>query len=275
MNGFFQVLASESFLQHALIAGLLASLGCGVIGTYVVAKRIGFVAGGIAHSVLGGMGIAYFLGASPLAGALAAALVAALLIGWVNLRLRQNEDTIIAALWAVGMAIGVMFISRTPGYNADLMSYLFGNILMVSRVDLHVMAALDAVTLLIVALFSKQFLAVSFDEEFARVRGIHVEFFHLLLLCLVALTVVVLIQLVGLILVLALLVLPAAIAAQYVARLLPIMALAVVLGMAFTCGGLALSYAPDLPAGATIILLAGAVYLVSLGAGRLRSWRHR
>ena len=275
MSGFFAALGRESFLQHALIAGLLASLGCGVIGTYVVAKRIGFVAGGIAHSVLGGMGIAYFLGANPLTGALAAALVAALLIGWVNLRLRQNEDTIIAALWAVGMAIGVLFISRTPGYNADLMSYLFGNILMVSRADLHVMAALDAVTLLIVTLFSKQFLAVSFDEEFARVRGIHVEFFHLLLLCLVALTVVVLIQLVGLILVLALLVLPAAIAAQYLARLLPIMALAVVLGMAFTCGGLALSYAPDLPAGASIILLAGAVYLVSLGGGWLRSWRHR
>ncbi|MGD2064242.1 MAG: metal ABC transporter permease [Nitrospirota bacterium] len=275
MSGFFEALARESFLQHALIAGLLASLACGVIGTYVVAKRIGFVAGGIAHSVLGGMGIAYFLGASPLTGALAAALVAALLIGWVNLRLRQNEDTIIAALWAVGMAIGVMFISRTPGYNADLMSYLFGNILMVSRADLHLMTALDAVTLLIVTLFSKQFLAVSFDEEFARVRGIRVEFFHLLLLCLVALTVVVLIQLVGLILVLALLVLPAAIAAQYLARLLPIMALAVVLGMAFTCGGLALSYAPDLPAGASIILLAGAVYLVSLAAGRLRSRLHR
>lgn len=272
MSGFFGTLAREAFLQHALIGGLLASLGCGVVGTYVVAKRISFVAGGVAHSVLGGMGIAYFLGASPLAGALAAALVAALIIGWVNLRWHQNEDTIIAALWAVGMAVGVLFISRTPGYNADLMSYLFGNILMVSRADLYVMAALDAVAILIVMLFSKQFLAVSFDPEFARVRGVRVEFFHLLLLCLVALTVVVLIQVVGLILVLALLTLPAAIAAQYRARLVPIMALAIVLGMAFTGGGLALSYAPDLPAGATIILLAGTTYLFSLGARRLLSW---
>ena len=196
MNGFIGTLSRETFLQHALIAGLLASLGCGVIGTYVVAKRVSFVAGGIAHSVLGGMGIAYFFGASPLVGALAAALVAALLIGWVNLRLRQNEDTIIAALWAVGMAVGVLFISRTPGYNADLMSYLFGNILMVSRADLYVMAALDAVAILIVTLFSKQFLAVSFDPEFAQVRGVRVEFFHLLLLCLIALSVVVLIQVV-------------------------------------------------------------------------------
>lgn len=272
MSGFFGTLAHETFLQHALIGGLLASLGCGVIGTYVVAKRISFVAGGVAHSVLGGMGIAYFLGASPLAGALVAALVAALIIGWVNLHWHQNEDTIIAALWAVGMAVGVLFISRTPGYNADLMSYLFGNILMVSRADLYVMAALDAVAILLVTLFSKQFLAVSFDEEFARVRGVRVEVFHLLLLCLVALTVVVLIQVVGLILVLALLTLPAAIAAQYRSRLVPIMALAIVLGMAFTCGGLALSYAPDLPAGATIILLAGATYLFSLGAKRLVSW---
>jgi zinc transport system permease protein len=272
MSGFLDTLLSEAFLQHALIGGFLASLGCGVIGTYVVAKRIGFVAGGIAHSVLGGMGIAYFLGASPLAGALAAALVAALLIGWVNLRYRQGEDTIIAALWAVGMAIGVIFISRTPGYNADLMSYLFGNILMVSSSDLYIMAGLDAVALLVVTLFAKQFLAVSFDEEFARVRGIHVEFFYLMLLCLVALTVVVLIQVVGLILVLALLTLPAAIAMQFCSRLQPIMAAAVVLGMVFTGGGLALSYAPDLPAGATIILLAGAAYLVSLTAGRLLPW---
>jgi zinc transport system permease protein len=272
MTGFFGTLARESFLQHALIGGLLASLGCGVVGTYVVAKRISFVAGGVAHSVLGGMGIAYFLGVSPLAGALSAALVAALAIGWVSLRLRQNEDTIIAALWAVGMAVGVLFISRTPGYNADLMSYLFGNILMVSRADLYVMAALDAVAILIVMLFSKQFLAVSFDQEFARVRGVRVEVFHLLLLCLVAVTVVVLIQVVGLILVLALLTLPAAIAAQYRSRLVPIMALAIVLGMAFTCGGLALSYAPDLPAGATIILLAGTSYLLSLGARKLLRW---
>ena len=267
MSEFFAALARESFLQHALVGGLLASLGCGVIGTYVVAKRISFVAGGIAHSVLGGMGIAYFLGASPLAGALAAALVAAFLIGWIHLRLRQSEDTIISALWAVGMAIGVLFISRTPGYNADLMSYLFGNILMVSPADLTLMAALDAVALLTVLLFEKQFLAVSFDEEFARVRGIRVELFHLLLLCLVALMVVVLIQLVGLILVLALLTLPAAIAMQYSARLPTIMAAAVLLGAAFTGGGLALSYGPDLPAGATVILLAGAAYLASLVVG--------
>lgn len=272
MNGFLATLAHETFLQHALAGGLLAAIGCGVMGTYVVAKRIGFAAGGIAHSVLGGMGVAYFFGASPLAGAIAAALAAALLIGWVTLRRRENEDTIVAALWSVGMAVGLLFISRTPGYNADLMSYLFGNILMVGRTDLYVMAALDAGMILAVALFAKQFLAVSFDEEFARVRGIRVERFHVLLLCLVALTVVVLIEVVGLILVLALLVLPAAIAGQYRPRLSGIMALAVALGMVFSGGGLAVSFWLDLPAGATIILLAGGAYLLSLVAGR-SAWR--
>lgn len=264
MTTFLDALASHAFLQNALIGGILASVACGVMGTYVVVKRIGFLAGGIAHAVLGGMGIAYFFGKSPIIGALVAAVVAALLIGWVSLRWRQNEDTLIAALWATGMAVGVLFISRTPGYNVDLMSYLFGNILMVQAGDLYLMAGLDAVILLVVALFYKQFLAVSFDEEFARLRGVHVDFFYLLLLVMVALTVVILIQVVGLILVIALLTLPAAIAKLHLHSLVTIMVLATALGIAFTSGGLALSYTPDLPAGATIILLAGATYLASL-----------
>lgn len=263
MSGFFDALTSQSFMQTALLGGLLASIACGVMGSYVVVKRISFVAGGIAHTVLSGMGVAYYFGQSPIAGAIVAAVVAAWIIGWVSLRLRQNADTIIAALWAVGMAVGVIFIAKSPGYNVDLMSYLFGNILMIPGEDLYVMVVLDGIIVLLVTLFYKQFLAVSFDEEFARLRGLSVEFFYLLLLTLVALTVVVLIQVVGLILVIALLTLPAAIATQYLRRLAPIMVLAAVLGMLFTSGGLALAYGPDLPAGATIILVAGAAYLIS------------
>ncbi len=161
------------------------------------------------------------------------------------------------------MAVGILFLSRTPGYNADLMSYLFGNILMVLTSDIWLMAGLDLVILLMVLLFYKQFQAVTFDEEFARLRGVAVNFFYLLLLCLVALTVVLLIRVVGLILVIALLTLPAAIALQYTGTLWKIMLLSMGLGMLFTTGGLGLSYAPDLPAGATIILLAGTVYLIS------------
>ncbi len=172
------------------------------------------------------------------------------------------------------MAVGILFISRTPGYNVDLMSYLFGNILLVPREDLYLMAALDGVIALTVLLFYKQFLAVTFDEEFARVRGIPVDFFYLLLLCTVAITVVLLIQVVGLILVLALLTLPAAIAGQYVGTLGRMMLVAMALGAILTSGGMALSYAPDLPAGATIILLSGAAYLVStLATGLLRRRR--
>ena len=133
---FFNALTEQSFLQHALIAGLLASIGCGVMGTYVVVKRIAFIAGGIAHSVLGGMGAAIYYGYDPLAGALLAAILAALLIGWVRLKWHAQEDTLIGALWAIGMAIGILFISKTPGYQSDLMSYLFGNILLVPEASL-------------------------------------------------------------------------------------------------------------------------------------------
>lgn len=263
MNEFFLVLSQQTFLQTALIAGLLASLGCGVIGTYVVVKRIAFLAGGIAHSVLGGMGAALFFGFNPLSGALIAAIVAALLIGWVRLHWQTQEDTLIGAFWAIGMAVGILFIAKTPGYQTDLMSYLFGNILLVPPENLWFMASLDALLLLVVGLFHRQFLAVVFDEEFARLRGVPVTFFYLLLLVLVAVTVVLLIQVVGLILVLALLTLPAAVAGHYVHSLGRIMVFATVLGSLTTVLGLGLSYAPDLPAGPTIILVAGAVYVIS------------
>jgi zinc transport system permease protein len=267
---FLQALSEHEFLQHALAAGLLASVGCGVVGTYVVVRRIGYLAGGISHALLGGMGIAYFFGGNPLTGALAAALVTALLTGWVSLRWREHEDTLISALWALGMAIGILFISRTPGYSVDLMSYLFGNILMVPRADLYGMAAVDALILATVAIFRKQFLAVCFDEEFARLRGVRVQLYYLLLLCLVAVTVVLLIKIVGLILVIALLTLPAAIARQYVRSLGAMMVLATALGGVFTTAGLALAYGPDLPAGSTIIVVAGTAYLASTFSRSLR-----
>jgi len=263
MAEFFVAFVEHSFLQHALLAGLLASIGCGVMGTYVVVKRIAFIAGGIAHSVLGGMGAAIYYGFDPLTGALGAAIVAALLIGWVRLQWQAQEDTLIGALWAIGMAVGILFISKTPGYQTDLMSYLFGNILLVPEESLWFMASLDALLLLIVAAYHRQFLAIVFDEEFARLRGVPVAFFYLLLLVMIAVTVVLLIQVVGLILVLALLTLPAAVAGHYVHSLGRMMLLATLLGSIVSTAGLALSYQPDLPAGPTIILLAGAMYIVS------------
>jgi len=263
MQDFLAALAAHDFLRNALIAGLLASLGCGLIGPLVVVKRITFMAGGIAHSVLGGMGAALYYGVDPLLGALLSAILAALLIGAVRLVWKAQEDTLIGALWAIGMALGILFIASTPGYSTDLMSLLFGNILLVSPSALWFMAALDALLLAIFALFYRQFLAVIFDEEFARLRGVPVTFFYLLLLCLVALTVVLLIQVVGLILVIALLTLPAAIAGHHLHSLAGMMLGATLLGALFTSSGLALAYAPDLPPGPVMILLAGAVYVLS------------
>lgn len=264
MNDFLVALIEHEFLQRALIAGVLASIGCGLMGTYVVVRRLGYLVGGIAHAALGGMGIAYFLGKAPIAGAIVAAIIAALIIGWINLRWHEQEDTLISAVWAIGMAIGVLFISQTPGYNVDLMSYLFGNILLVPREELLLMTGLDALIVLLVWLFFKRFLAVSFDEEFARLRGVNTELYYLLLLCLVALTVVLLIQVVGLILVIALLTLPAAIAAQYFDSLKHIMLGAIALGATFTSAGIMFSFEPDLPPGATITLVTGICYVISV-----------
>lgn len=260
---FFTALAEQSFLQSAVIAGVLASIACGLIGSYVVVMRISYLAGGIAHSVMGGMGIAYFLGGSPFVGALIAAVISALIIGLVKLYWQAREDTLIGALWASGMALGIIFISQTPGYQVDLMSYLFGNILLVAEDDLWLMAGMDVVIIGAIALLYRPFQAVAFDPEFARLRGLPVNLLYLLLLCIVALTVVLLIQVVGLILVIALLTLPAAIAGHYVRTLSSLMALATLLGLGFTSTGLALSYGPDLPAGATIILLAAGCFVIS------------
>ena len=277
MSEFFTDLPQYTFLQYALLTGVLASIACGIIGSYVVTRRISYIAGGIAHSVLAGMGAARYFQTvhhwdwfHPLYGAVAAALAAAVIIGLVTLKARQREDTVIGAVWAVGMAIGIVFIFKTPGYNEDLMGYLFGNILMVSPGELWLIAALDALVVAMGLLFYNPLLAVCFDEEFARLRGIRVDFYYLLLLCLTALTVVLLVTVVGIILVIALLTLPAAVAGQFARRLWQMMALSVGFTVLFTSLGLALSYGPNLPAGATTVVLAGAVYLAVVTGFRFR-----
>lgn len=252
------------FMQYAMLACLLASIGCGVIGSFVVVKQLGSLAGGIAHAVLAGMGLAYFLGVSPMLGAMLMALLSAILIGLITLRWKQEEDVLIAAFWSVGMATGILFISQTPGYNVNLMSYLFGNILLVSGPDLLRMLVLDMVIIIVVRLFYREFLATVFDEEFARVRGVNIELYYILMLSMIALTVVLLIQIVGLILVIALLILPSASVTQFVGSLPGIMLYSVLLSIAVTFTGLAVSYQPDLPSGAVIILVAGLVYVLSV-----------
>ena len=274
---FFDAVANHTFMQNALLIGVLAAVACGVVGAYVVARRITYIAGGISHSALGGIGVAHYLVVvygwhwlEPVYGA--AALAAALTIGWISLRGSEREDTVIGAIWAVGMAVGILFISQTPGYNQQLMSYLFGNILMVSSGDIWLVAVLDLVIVAIGILFYRQFRIVCFDEEFARTRGINVEFYYLLLLSLTALTVIVLVTVVGIVMVIALITLPVAIAGRFSRTLWQTMLLAAAISVVLTTLGLAVSFGLDFPTGATTILIAGASYLlVTFGSRFLRS----
>ena len=253
-----------AFMRRALLAGVLVSVSCGIIGTFVVIKRMVFISGGIAHAAYGGIGLAYYLGLNPASGAIAFSLLAALSMGAIQRRTRQRPDTLIGVMWAIGMAVGVLFVDLTASYKVDLMSYLFGSILAVPRRDLWVMAGLDLLIVALVALFYKELLAISFDETFATVRNVPVGAMYVVLLCLIGLTVVMLMRVVGLIMVIALLTIPAAISSQFVREMKRMMALASLLGLAFTTAGLWLSYALNLSSGATIILVAGASYLVSM-----------
>ena len=259
------------FIRNALLAGLLAAVACGIVGVYVIVKKIVFISGGIAHASFGGIGLGYFMGISPVLGAMFFALASALGMGLITRKTKLPEDTAIGVLWAMGMAIGIIFIGLAPGYAPDLFSYLFGNILTVPSSDLILMLVLDFIIIAIVIALYKEFLALSFDEEFSTVVGVPVEVLYLLLLCMIALTVVVLIRVVGIILVIALLTIPAALARQFTYDLRKMMLLSILFGILFTFGGLWLSFELNLASGATIILLSGTVLLISLGINKLRS----
>jgi zinc transport system permease protein len=258
------------FMQNALLAGLLAAIACGIVGVYVVVKKVVFISGGIAHASFGGIGLGYLVGINPVLGAMAFTIASSLGIGLVTRRTRLPEDTAIGILWAMGMALGIIFIGLTPGYAPDLFSYLFGNILTVPFFDLMLMLVLDVVIIILVSLLYKGFLYLSFDEEFSTVSGVPTERLYLLLLCLIALTVVVLIRVVGIILVIALLTIPAALARQFTHNLKNMMLLAISAGVFFTFSGLWISYVLNLASGATIILVSGTVLFISFGINKLR-----
>lgn len=251
------------FFRNALIAGLLLSVACGIVGTYVVLKKIAFISGGISHAAFGGIGLGFLLGFDPIIGAVFFSIGAALGIGIASRRAGEYEDTLIAALWATGMALGILFISLSPGYAPDLISYLFGNILFVPVSNLALMVVLDAAILTVVSLFYIEFLTISFDEEYASIMNIPTEKIYLLLLCMCALTVVMLIWAVGVILVIALLTLPAAIARQHCEQVPCIMLFAMVLGIVLTFAGVWISFIANIPSGASIVLIGAAAYGVS------------
>jgi zinc transport system permease protein len=268
------VMAFE-FFQNALLAGFLASITCGIIGTYVVVKKLVALSGGASHAAFGGIGLGYYAGFDPVIGAIGFSLASALGMGMVSLHAKQHLDTLIGAIWAIGMAIGILFISLTPGYAPDLFSFLFGNILLVPAGDLVIMAILAVMIVVVVIACYQSFLAVTFDEEYAMVLDIPVEIVTLLLLSLVALTVVMLIRIVGIILVIALLTLPAAISREYCSHLKNMMVLSVFIGILVTTGGIFLSYFLDVPSGATIILIAAGLYGLVLIERGLQSNKRR
>jgi zinc transport system permease protein len=236
---------------------------CGIIGTFVVVKKLAFISDGISHAAFGGMGVCFFLGVDPLLGAIPVALVCALLLGAVDRETIRSYDALIGVLWSVGMAVGVVFVYKTPGYAPNLMTYLFGNILLVTRRDLVAILVLACSVLAALFLFRKGIVAVAFDEVFARVRGVRVRLLMSLLLGMIALTVVILIQVVGIILVVALLTIPSVISLMLWKDLRSVLLSSVLIGVGITLGGLVLSFYFDLPSGPAIILL-GAVGMVGV-----------
>jgi zinc transport system permease protein len=271
MMQFIEALQTNPLLLAALIAGLAASLVSGIIGSYVVVKRIVFISGSISHSVLSGLGFCLWLERakgidllSPMQGALISGIASALIIGWIHLHYRQREDSVIAALWTIGMAVGILFISQTPGYNVELTNFLVGNILWVTPSDLYMLFALDIFILISIFCLHQRFLAICFDEEQARLQGLPVNALYLLLLVLTAVSIVLLIQVVGIILVMTMLTIPAAIANLYTSRLSSMMLIAVILSCSFCFGGMAVAYDLDWPGGATIALAAGTAYVAVL-----------
>lgn len=269
MSGFITALFDPTmpFVRNAALAGFLSSILFGILGSVVTVKRIAGLAGAISHAVLGGIGMALFLsvrgivpGLPPIVGALIFAVIAAALIGVVSLKAKQREDTVINAIWAIGMSLGVLFIAKTPGY-ADPMSYMFGNILLVGGRELVLLAILDLVAIALVLAFYPQIEASAFDEEFATTRGVPVQAVFLAILTVTAVAVVLLQTFVGIVMVIAMLTLPAG-TAGYVARnLAGMMVGATVLSWLFSFAGLALSWELDLPTGALVVTIAGAAFL--------------
>lgn len=252
------------FMRNALLAGLLVSITCGIIGTYVVVKRIVFISGGIAHAAYGGIGMSYFFGWNPVLGAIIFSLASAFGMGFVQRKTKERADSIIGVMWAIGMAIGIIFLDLTPGYKADLMSYLFGSILAVPVADLWVMLIMNLFILVLVFLFYKELLGITFDEQYAMVLNVPVHWMYLLLMAMIGFSVVMLMRVVGLIMVIALLTIPASIGAMFLRDIKKIMLVASLLGMFFTTLGLFASYFLNLTSGATIILIAGLAYIISL-----------
>lgn len=264
-----QIMFSYDFMRNALYASLLVGVACGLIGTLVVLNRIVFLGGGIAHAAYGGIGLAYYFGQDPMLGAILFSILSALGMGLVHLRTKARSDTLIGVMWSIGMAIGIIFVSLTPGFKADLMSYLFGSLLAVSGADLRLMAVVVVLVIAFVVLLYRSLQAISFDETFSTVRNLPVAVLYLVMLVMIGLTVVVAMRVVGLIMVIAMLTIPPATANLFLKDMKGMMLLSIGLGWLFSTVGLIVSFALNLQAGSVIILVASLSYLLAAGVKKL------
>ena len=262
MNGFVELFGYQYFI-NALIASLLTAISCGIIGSYIVSKRMVFVAGGITHSSFGGIGIAYFLGFNPILGAGIFAIISGIGIERFTKKADIRNDSVIAILWSLGMAIGIIFIYLTPGYAPNLMSYLFGNILTVNSFDLILLLILSIIVILFFVFFYKKILFISFDEEYAKSQNIKVGHFNYGLMILTALTIVLNIKLVGIILLISLLTVPQNIANLFTKDFKKIIFYSIAIAFFGSFSGLIISYFLNIPSGATIIFNLIFIYLIA------------
>ncbi|MBD3203211.1 iron chelate uptake ABC transporter family permease subunit [Candidatus Woesearchaeota archaeon] len=253
-------LLQYDFMRNAFISAVLVSIACGIVGTFVVVKKIVSLSGGIAHAAFGGIGLGYFLGFDPILTAIPFSLLSAIGIGTLNKKIRISEDSAIGLFWSFGMALGIIFIGLSPGYAPNLFSYLFGSILTVPVSEILIMVMLDIIIIACVLFFYKEFMAISFDEEFAEVAGLPTKKLNLLLLCLVGLSIIVMVRVVGIILIIALLTVPTLIAKKFTQRLSKLMILSTITASIFTICGLIISYLFDLASGATIVLVLVVVF---------------
>lgn len=259
------------FIRNALIAGILASVSFGIMGTYVVTRRISYIAGAISHCVLAGIGLALYTQSLNILpwfttdiGLIISGILSALIIGAVSIWWKQREDTVIGAIWAIGMSLGLFFYYISENAIIDPNSYLFGNINLVDTTSLWFIGGLDILLLILIPLFYRKFQAICFDEEFCKTRGINTDFYYLLLLCLISLAIVLFIKVVGMIMIIALLTLPAAAANQFAHKLWQMMIWAGIFCGLSTTSGTIIGYNMDINASPIIIIVAGAIYLLSL-----------
>ncbi|MCL1616645.1 metal ABC transporter permease [Bacteroides sp. ET71] len=268
-------LLQYTFIQHALIGSLLASIACGLVGTYIVTRRLVFISGGLTHASFGGIGLGLYTGVPPILAAAVFAVLSAFGVEWLSKRKEMREDSAIAVFWALGMAVGVMFTFLSPGFAPDLSAYLFGNILTITRGDLLLLGCVAGVLAVFFTLFRHPIVYVAFDREFARSQGLRVQLLEYVLMMFIALTIVACLRMVGIVLVISLLTIPQMTANLFSQRFASIVWLSIGIGYLSCLGGLYLSFRENIPSGASIIFFSIVIYAVCKVGKSLWTYRRR